>query len=128
MAQQAVNMTVLTGNFFSNGSIGDGDAMDPRGGQAWLGSIRIPEASVLTARAVNSQGNVYCPRDINAPWWNRPVSPWWQFLLVPLFALFLSFALMLPVRSRQFPVTIIIACIGWAANTVGTIYIFGSCV
>lgn len=64
------------------------------------------------------QGNIACARDPNWQWWRQGIPPWALFFLVPTFTLFLCLNNLQPVWSRQLPVMVVIACIGFVTNTV----------
>ncbi|EGG10445.1 uncharacterized protein MELLADRAFT_33673 [Melampsora larici-populina 98AG31] len=54
----------------------------------------------------------------------QSINPWWMFLLVPAFSFFLSLWNLQPLRSRQMPVMVIIACAGWVCNYFANQFIF----
>jgi hypothetical protein len=64
------------------------------------------------------EGNVACARDPSWQWWRQNVSPYALIVLVPIFSLFLCLNNLQPIRSKQLPVMIIIACIGFVTNTI----------
>lgn len=66
--------------------------------------------------ALLKQGNIQCYRNPEWEWWRQSVNPWWMFLLVPAFSFFLSLWNLQPLRSKQMPVMIVIACAGWVCN------------
>lgn len=64
------------------------------------------------------EGNIACARNPEWQWWRQNVSPYALIALVPIFSLFLCLNNLQPIRSRQLPVMIIIACIGFVTNTI----------
>lgn len=64
------------------------------------------------------EGNIACARDPSWQWWRQNVSPYALIALVPIFSLFLCLNNLQPIRSKQTPVMIIIACIGFVTNTI----------
>ncbi|CAE6488452.1 unnamed protein product [Rhizoctonia solani] len=54
--------------------------------------------------------------DPNGPWWQRTASPYWAFLCVPGFSLFLSLRNQSPIKRKELYVAILISCAGWATN------------
>jgi hypothetical protein len=64
------------------------------------------------------QGNIACSRDPSWQWWRQSVSPYALIALVPIFSIFLALNNLQPLRSRQTPVMVIIACIGFVTNTI----------
>ncbi|CAH7682335.1 hypothetical protein BY996DRAFT_4591786 [Phakopsora pachyrhizi] len=71
-----------------------------------------------------ASGDIICYRDPSWQWWRQSLSPWWSFLLVPAFSFFLSLWNLQPIRSRQMPVMVIIACVGWVCNHFANLFIF----
>ncbi|KDN52600.1 DUF1212-domain-containing protein [Tilletiaria anomala UBC 951] len=69
-------------------------------------------------------GNINCERDLGDPWWKSNVSAWFNFLFVPLFSLLLCMHNQQPWKSKELPVMIIIACIGFACNLLANHFIF----
>lgn len=106
----------LSGSFdASNSTMGDM--------QGWAGTFTFTNATTNTNTAVAK--GLTCNRLPSDPWWRHELNPFFAFLLVPSFAIFLSLWNLAPIRSRQFPVTIVIACIGWLCNKLANTYIFG---
>ncbi|PWN93324.1 DUF1212-domain-containing protein [Acaromyces ingoldii] len=54
----------------------------------------------------------------------QPLTPWLNFLFVPVFATLACFNLLQPLRSREVPVAVFIACVGWVINRVTKTFIF----
>ncbi|QRW22812.1 pheromone-regulated membrane protein [Rhizoctonia solani] len=55
--------------------------------------------------------------DANGPWWQRTAGPYWAFLCVPGFSLFLSLRNQSPSAQRTF----LISCAGWVTNRFSSI-------
>ncbi|GAA5872386.1 hypothetical protein JCM16303_004503 [Sporobolomyces ruberrimus] len=70
------------------------------------------------------KGSIMCYRDPAWPWWRQGASIYWLILLVPTFSFFSSLANMQPLRSRELPVMIFIAVVGYVANRAATMFIF----
>ncbi|GAA5947730.1 hypothetical protein JCM3765_001056 [Sporobolomyces pararoseus] len=70
------------------------------------------------------KGKVMCYRDPSWQWWRQGASIYWLILLVPTFSFFSSLANMQPLRSRELPVMIFIAVVGYVANRAATMFIF----
>ncbi|OAV94801.1 hypothetical protein PTTG_01049 [Puccinia triticina 1-1 BBBD Race 1] len=70
------------------------------------------------------QGRIQCYREPQWEWWRQSASPYWSFLLVPMFSFFLSLWNLQPIWTKQMPVMIIIACIGWVCNYFANQFIF----
>ncbi|KAI7947135.1 hypothetical protein MJO29_011662 [Puccinia striiformis f. sp. tritici] len=70
------------------------------------------------------QGRIQCYREPSWEWWRQPASPWWSILLVPMFSFFLSLWNLQPIWTKQMPVMVIIACIGWVCNYFANKFIF----
>ena len=64
------------------------------------------------------KGNVGCMRDPSWEWWRQGVSPYTFFALVPIFSLLLCLSNLTPIRSKQLPVMVAIACTGFVTNMV----------
>lgn len=64
------------------------------------------------------EGNIACARNPDWQWWRQNISPYALIALVPIFSLFLCLNNLQPIRSKQLPVMIIIACIGFVTNTI----------
>ncbi|PWN44218.1 DUF1212-domain-containing protein [Ceraceosorus guamensis] len=58
------------------------------------------------------------------PWYRQPISPWFNFIFVPLFSLLSCFNLLQPLRSWNLPVMVFIACVGWTANMTANRFVF----
>ncbi|KAK9895646.1 DUF1212-domain-containing protein [Cystobasidium minutum MCA 4210] len=71
-----------------------------------------------------SARNIACARNPDWQWWRQNISPYALIALVPIFSLFLCLNNLQPIRSKQLPVMIIIACIGFVTNTIANRYIF----
>ncbi|CAE6542804.1 unnamed protein product [Rhizoctonia solani] len=59
--------------------------------------------------------------DPNGPWWQRTAGPYWAFLCVPGFSLFLSLRNQSPIRRKELYVAILISCAGWVTNHFSSI-------
>ncbi|CAE7083162.1 unnamed protein product [Rhizoctonia solani] len=59
--------------------------------------------------------------DPNGPWWQRTAGPYWAFLCVPGFALFLSLRNQSPITRKELYVAVLIACAGWVTNHFSSI-------
>ncbi|KAJ1303941.1 hypothetical protein OPQ81_008352 [Rhizoctonia solani] len=59
--------------------------------------------------------------DPNGPWWQRTAGPYWAFLCVPGFALFLSLRNQSPFTRKELYVAVLIACAGWVTNRFSSI-------
>lgn len=70
------------------------------------------------------QGNITCSRDPAWEWWRQGINPLILIALVPTFSLLLSMWNLQPLRSRQLPVMVFIACTGFATNMLANHYIF----
>lgn len=90
----------------------------------WTGTFTFSNSTASAQADLLAAASMFCNRAPDLPWW-RTTLPWWaQFILVPIFATLLSLSNMSPIRSREFPVMIIIGCIGWATNTAANKFIF----
>jgi len=76
-----------------------------------------------TTNALNT-GSINCEHRPEWPWYRQNISPWFNFLFVPVFSCLLCMANGQPLKSRELPVMIAIACIGWSANKAATQFIF----
>ncbi|KAE8209755.1 hypothetical protein CF327_g6297 [Tilletia walkeri] len=76
-----------------------------------------------TTNALNV-GNIICERRPEWPWYRQNISPWFNFLFVPVFSCLLCMANLQPLKSRELPVMIIIACTGYVANMTANHFIF----
>ncbi|KAG8689911.1 hypothetical protein FRC11_014924 [Ceratobasidium sp. 423] len=59
--------------------------------------------------------------DPNGPWWQRTAGPYWAFLCVPGFSLFLSLRNQSPIRRKELLVAVLISCAGWVTNHFSSI-------
>ncbi|CAE6360039.1 unnamed protein product [Rhizoctonia solani] len=59
--------------------------------------------------------------DANGPWWQRTAGPYWAFLCVPGFSLFLSLRNQSPFRRKELYVAVLISCAGWVTNRFSSI-------
>ncbi|KAM0751263.1 DUF1212-domain-containing protein, partial [Meredithblackwellia eburnea MCA 4105] len=71
-----------------------------------------------------TKGNIMCYRDPSWEWWRQGASVYWLILLVPAFSFFLSLWNLQPIKSRELPVMVLIAIIGFITNRLATEYIF----
>ncbi|KAA1096954.1 hypothetical protein PGT21_032365 [Puccinia graminis f. sp. tritici] len=78
----------------------------------------------VTGEGELHQGRIQCYREPHWEWWRQPASPYWSFLLVPMFSFFLSLWNLQPIWTKQMPVMVIIACIGWVCNFFANKFIF----
>jgi len=60
---------------------------------------------------------------ISISWASRRASIYWLILLVPAFSFFSSLSNMQPLRSRELPVMIFIAVVGYVANRAATMFV-----
>ncbi|QRW10061.1 pheromone-regulated membrane protein [Ceratobasidium sp. AG-Ba] len=56
----------------------------------------------------------------DGPWWQRNASPYWAFLCVPGFSLFLSLRNQSPIRRKELIIAVLISCAGWTTNHFAT--------
>ncbi|KAK7053318.1 pheromone-regulated protein prm10 [Paramarasmius palmivorus] len=57
-------------------------------------------------------------------WWRSDVGPYWAFLTVPMFSLFLTMRNQQRLFRKEMPITIAIACAGWVTNHfVGRVFV-----
>jgi uncharacterized membrane protein YjjB (DUF3815 family) len=82
------------------------------------GSWTFNNSTRDAAHAALFKGDVACPRDPSWQWWRSTVSPYFLFAFVPIFALLICLSNMTPVKNKQLPVMIAIACAGWVTNNV----------
>ncbi|GAA5977520.1 hypothetical protein JCM11641_000987 [Rhodosporidiobolus odoratus] len=75
-------------------------------------------------KASLQKGSIMCVRDPDWEWWRQGISIYWLILLVPLYSTLSSLSNMQPLRSRELPVMVTIAVIGYASNRVATTFIF----
>ncbi|KDN36610.1 hypothetical protein RSAG8_10713, partial [Rhizoctonia solani AG-8 WAC10335] len=59
--------------------------------------------------------------DPNGPWWQKTAGPYWAFLCVPGFSLFLSLRNQSPIRRKELCVAVLISCAGWITNHFSSI-------
>lgn len=88
---------------------------------AWSGEFTFSNG---TKSALNT-GSINCQRLEDWPWYRQEVTPWLDFLFVPVFAFLGCFALLHPFKSREVPVSVVIACVGYVVNHVANEFIFG---
>lgn len=72
--------------------------------------------SAYDPTAALRQGSVSCYRDPSWEWYRQAINPYWMILLVPAFSCVLSMWNLQPVRSRNFPVMVLISCVGYTSN------------
>lgn len=70
------------------------------------------------------RGKIMCARDPDWPWWRQGMNPYALIALVPAFSLLLAMSNLQPLRSKQMPVMVVIACIGYGTNMLANHYIF----
>lgn len=86
----------------------------------WSGQFTFTNG---TKNALN-MGSINCERLAEWPWYRQPITPLWNILFVPLFSFLACFSLLHPFKSREVPVSIVIACIGYVTNLMANHYIF----
>jgi uncharacterized membrane protein YjjB (DUF3815 family) len=86
----------------------------------WTGTFTFTNATVVAQTA----GSIICARNPSWPWWRQSVPAISKAITVPLFALLSCLSFLHPLRSREVPVSVLIACIGYAANGFANRYIF----
>ncbi|GAA5887013.1 hypothetical protein JCM6882_009415 [Rhodosporidiobolus microsporus] len=93
----------------------------------WQGAFTFTNQtnSIVDATQASLQkGSVMCYRDPQWEWWRQGISIYWLILLVPLYSTLSSLANMQPLRSRELPVMVFIAVVGYIANRAATTFIF----
>lgn len=86
----------------------------------WSGQFTFSNG---TKNALNT-GSINCERLPEWPWYRQPVTPYLNFAFVPIFSLLACFSLLHPFKSREVPVSVVIACIGYTTNYFANHYIF----
>ncbi|GAA5935400.1 uncharacterized protein JCM15063_001023 [Sporobolomyces koalae] len=115
-ASQHPSVMTLDGTFIANNV-----------SQSFEGSFSFTNQTqtiVSQTTASLQKGSIMCYRDSAWPWWRQGASIYWLILLVPAFSFFSSLANMQPLRSRELPVMIFIAVVGYVANRAATMFIF----
>ncbi|CEH15056.1 PHEROMONE-REGULATED MEMBRANE PROTEIN 10 [Ceraceosorus bombacis] len=87
----------------------------------WTGTFEFTNG---TQRNALTTGSINCERLPDWPWYRQPISPWFNFIFVPLFSLLSCFNLLQPLRSWNLPVMVFIACVGWTANMTANRFVF----
>lgn len=87
----------------------------------WSGQFTFSNG---TKSALNV-GSINCERLPEWPWYRQPLDPLFNILFVPLFAFLGCFSLLHPFKSREVPVSVVIACVGYGVNLLANHYIFG---
>jgi hypothetical protein len=88
------------------------------------GSFTFSNSSIDSVGVHLSKGAVICDRAPDLPWFQQGMPPIYQILLVPAFSLCLCLWNMQPFRSKEVPVQVLIACVGYVANMAANHYIF----
>lgn len=88
------------------------------------GSFTFSNSSIDSVGVHLSKGAVICDRANDLPWFQQGMPPIYQILLVPAFSLCLCLWNMQPFRSKELPVQVLIACLGYVANMAANHYIF----
>lgn len=88
------------------------------------GSFTFSNSSIDSVGVKLSKGAVICDRAPGLPWFQQGMPPIYQILLVPAFSLGLCLWNMQPLRSKELPVQVLIACLGYVANMAANHYIF----
>jgi uncharacterized membrane protein YjjB (DUF3815 family) len=88
------------------------------------GSFTFSNSSIDSVGVHLSKGAVICDRAPGLPWFQQGMPPIYQILLVPAFSLGLCLWNMQPLRSKELPVQVLIACLGYVANMAANHYIF----
>ncbi|KAK0549151.1 pheromone-regulated protein prm10 [Tilletia horrida] len=115
--QGTFTLTNSTGpNMLTNSTMMNATAPMPM----WDGTFTFTNG---TTNALNT-GSIICERRPEWPWYRRNISPWFNFLFVPVFSCLLCMANGQPLKSRELPVMIIIACTGYVANMTANHFIF----
>ncbi|GAA6003791.1 hypothetical protein JCM10207_003601 [Rhodosporidiobolus poonsookiae] len=94
---------------------------------SWEGAFTFTNqtgAIVDATQASLQKGSVMCYREADWAWWRQGISIYWLILLVPLYSTLSSLANMQPLRSRELPVMVFIAVVGYVANRAATTFIF----
>ncbi|UZJ57193.1 hypothetical protein CBS101457_006513 [Exobasidium rhododendri] len=86
----------------------------------WSGEFTFSNG---TKNALNT-GAINCERLPDWPWYRQPLTPLLNILFVPVFSFLTCFALLHPFKSREVPVSVIIACAGYVVNLLANHYIF----
>ncbi|GAA5858128.1 hypothetical protein JCM8547_005663 [Rhodosporidiobolus lusitaniae] len=93
----------------------------------WEGQFTFTDAVggiVDATQASLQKGSVMCLREPGWEWWRQGISIYWLILLVPVYSTLSSLANMQPFRSRELPVMVFIAVVGYVANRAATTFIF----
>lgn len=86
----------------------------------WSGTFSFHNGTANTL----SVGTINCERQPDWPWYQQPMTPWLNFLFVPLFSILLCLNNLQPWKTKELPVMIIIACVGYVANMTANHFIF----
>ncbi|GAA6030523.1 hypothetical protein JCM8097_006187 [Rhodosporidiobolus ruineniae] len=111
----------------STGTTIEGTFASSNSSIAWQGSFTFTNSSsgiIDATQASLQKGSVMCYRDPSWEWWRQGISIYWLILLVPVYSTISSLANMQPLRSRELPVMVVIAVIGYVANRAATTFIF----
>ncbi|KAK4699716.1 hypothetical protein P7C70_g6543, partial [Phenoliferia sp. Uapishka_3] len=112
-ATTVVAATVMQGTFMSDNTT-----------NSFMGTFSFTNTTTTASADTASlqKGNVMCARDPGWQWWRQNVNLYWLFFLVPGFSVALSLWNLQPIRSREMPVMVIIAIIGFVTNRLATQY------
>lgn len=86
----------------------------------WNGTFTFTDSSAH----VHKIGAIGCQRMAEWPWWRQAVPPVSKAVTVPVFSLLSCLSFLHPFFSREVLVSVVIACIGYAANGLANHYIF----
>ncbi|GAA5821568.1 hypothetical protein JCM10212_006518 [Sporobolomyces blumeae] len=115
-SDHGLSVVTLDGTFIANNA-----------SQSFSGAFSFTNQTqtiVSQTTASLQKGSVMCYRDPSWQWWRQGASIYWLILLVPAFSFFSSLSNMQPLRSRELPVMIFIAVVGYIANRAATMFIF----
>lgn len=88
----------------------------------WTGSFTFTNST--TPSIQHSVSSIGCFREPNWPWWRQSVPPVSKAATVPIFSFLSCLGFLLPLKTKEVPVSVLIACIGYAANMLANNYIF----
>ncbi|BGP21069.1 hypothetical protein JCM10213_007587 [Rhodosporidiobolus nylandii] len=111
----------------SNSVSVSGTFLGANSSMSWEGAFTFTNQTVAVVDATQAslqKGKVMCYRNPEWEWWRQGISIYWLILLVPVYSTLSSLANMQPLRSRELPVMVFIAVVGYIANRAATTYIF----
>lgn len=88
----------------------------------WTGSFTFTNATAASLH--HSVSSIGCYREPDWPWWRQSVPPVSKAATVPIFSFLSCLGHLLPLKTKEVPVSVMIACIGYAANMLANRYIF----